>query len=187
MSIGYTIKDDHFELFELPANYSYGSFEIMVVKSCPTFSAMYTSGVIDKNHEIYYASGLKYGIACCIQIINNTHRFEFRSSTCNEISFCQDILEVKFITASTSFRHVYSKGTIINRLDLFFPPQSLQMLSPHIIDSLELDDYFSVELRQLDHNTQKMRKALNKEVRLPLNESICGTVYKIMEIINSAW
>ena len=61
------------------------------------------------------------------------------------------------------------------------------MLSPHIIDSLELDDYFSVELRQLDHNTQKMRKALNKEVRLPLNESICGTVYKIMEIINSAW
>jgi hypothetical protein len=118
---------------------------------------MYIRGELDVNSSLYFKAAPKNGVILCIQLVKNTSDMKFNSVSCNEINYYQEITEIRFIQTENAFKHTYSKGSVIKRVDIFFPSCSLAMLSSQILCQLNRDGQLSLEFDPLHPFSRKAR------------------------------
>jgi hypothetical protein len=186
MNIGYTVRNGQIEIAESPQTIHNDRFEVHIEKKCVPLSVMRMSGEMQGDYDVYFAPSVKQGIVACIQWVNNRRMLQFNSSTCNEMNYYTDILEVRFFSSDITFRHKYTEGSVINRLDIFFPLKSAEMLHHQIIYPILHHEQLSVDARHLKPIAKKMRNIL-AEIASQNDKEFCSNVDEIIQLLNQIY
>jgi hypothetical protein len=183
MGIGYTIESDQFKVLRLSESILEGApLNRTIEKSgCPV-SVLHITGEIHESSSIFFEPTSKTGILCCIQHVSNGRIVEFNSASCNEINYHKEVVEVRLSNTNTGFKHCYSTGSVLSRVDLFFPEKSLQLLNNRIKYSLLHLDHVAIELSHSTPGSKKIRNILIKNMLGA--EQISATADKFIRIVN---
>jgi hypothetical protein len=186
MNIGYTVRNGQIELAERPETVKNGGFEVNIEKQCVPLSVMRMNGEIKGDYDIFFAPAVKQGIVACVQLVNNRRMLQFTSSTCNEMNYYSDILEVRFFSSDITFRHKYTQGSVINRLDIFFPLKSVEMLHHQIVYPILHHEQLSVDSRHLKPVSKKIRNIL-AGVNGQIEEKFCDSLDQMIHTLNQIY
>lgn len=183
--LGYTLTHDRFELIEKPDNMVCNTLIDIPAKNASTsLSAIYMRGEFDANCNLYFTAKERTGVILCIQLLKNTNCLKFSSVKRNAINYYQDVAEARFILSDNPYRHTYSQGSVINRLDVFFPFDSLGLLSDEIVEGLRRDSHLLLEFNPLDPSSQTAKEHLVEYMNEIKTETISGTIDKLITLLN---
>ena len=183
MGIGYTIENDQFKMLRLSESCFEGApIKQTIVKSGDVVSVLHITGEIHEDSSIFFEPASKQGILGCIQQVSNTRVVEFSSASCSETNYHKEFAEVRLNNTNTSFQYSYSKGSVLNRVDLFFPEKSLQLLNNRIKYSLSRLDHLAIELNHVSPGSKKIKNILMKDMLE--GEKLSITADKLIRIVN---
>jgi hypothetical protein len=183
MGIGYTIENDEFKLLKLSEAIFEGAPLSRTIEKagCPV-------GILQITGEIHEASSIVFkpasvqGVLCSIQHVRNGRVVEFSAESCNERNYHQEVVEVRLNNANAGFKHCYSKESVLNRIDLFFPEKSLHLLNHRIKYSLLHLNHISIELSHPFVGSKKIRNILINNMLE--RDELSATADKLIRTVN---
>jgi hypothetical protein len=187
MEVTYFINEDQIQvnpspLWAGPAINARG--EIVLNKYDQPLSVMQVSGKVNDHSHIKYMASETEGIVACIQLIKNGYLMEFNTSSCLEMDYCNDIVDIRFIAAGNSFKFKYSKGATLNRMDIFIPKaSSLQLLNQTVMSLLIEKGHFVIQRKEMKTVSRKIESILNESEGDSSEEVISAQVEKLIQLL----
>jgi hypothetical protein len=188
MHITYCINNDRIELY--PSPFEKGpvvtaALGINLKKCDYPLSVIHISGKINERSEINYKPIEEgTGLLVCIQFIKNVYMTEFNTSSCMEMDFCDNIIDIRLIAASIPFKFSYIKGGILRRIDIYFPEANVsELLSRSSVSMLEKNGHFVMERMEIKSISKKIQAILKESDQHHEKEAICCQAVKLIQLI----